>query len=91
MAPEQPIVSSAGHITQLVRKTGTIIVFDILSGRSFLIDTGAEESVYPGSRQDRQKTHGPNLKATNGTNISTYRKRSLNLQLGKKATFTQEF
>ena len=63
----KPTVSSAGHITQPIRKTGTIVVSEILSGRYFLIDTGAEESVYPASRQ---KNCGPSLIAANGTNCS---------------------
>ena len=87
----KPTVTSAGHVTQPIRKTGTIVVSDILSGRSFLIDTGAEESVYPASRQDKQKTRGTSLIAANGTNISTYVKKVLPYSLEKNATFTQEF
>ncbi len=89
----KPNVSSADFTAaQSSRyKPGTIVVSDATSGRNFLVDTGAEESVYPASKQDRHKTKGPNLVAANGTNIATYGKRKLNLSLGKNEKFCQEF
>ncbi|GFR86433.1 Gag-pol polyprotein [Elysia marginata] len=56
-------------------------VSDLLSGRSFLVDTGAEESVFLASLIDRKKTRGPNLVAANGSAIATYGKRSTLLKL----------
>ncbi|RUS74455.1 hypothetical protein EGW08_017793 [Elysia chlorotica] len=52
--------------------SSSISVTDIISGRSFLVDTGAEESVFPASYGDRKKSSGPNLVAANGSAISTY-------------------
>jgi len=72
-------------------KSSTISVSDLNTGRSFLVDTGAEESVYPASIQDRRKRRGPNLVAANGTSIATYGKKAFRLKLGKGETFTQEF
>ena len=67
----------------------TITVADVLSGRSFLVDTGAEESVFPASIAERKKVRGPSLVAANGSAIPTYGKRNITLQLGKGASFVQ--
>ena len=69
----------------------TITVADVLSGRSFLVDTGAEESVFPASIAERKKVRGPSLVAANGSAIPTYGKRNITLQLGKGASFVQKF
>ena len=69
----------------------TITVADILSGRSFLVDTGAEESVFPANHLDRKKTRGPSLVAANGSAIPTYGKRNIPLQFGTKANFSHKF
>ena len=64
---------------------------DILSGRSFLVDPGAEESVFPASNIDRKMSRGPNLMASNGSTIATYGKRPISLKLNKTTLFTQKF
>ena len=69
----------------------TISVCDLNTGRSFLVDTGAEESVFPATRLDKQRRQGPNLVAANGTNIATYGKKSFPLKLDKNNTFMQDF
>ena len=51
---------------------------DQLTGRAFLIDSGAEVSVLPASVADRKnKVKGSSLSAANGSSISTFGKRSL--------------
>lgn len=64
---------------------------DLLSGRSFLVDTGAEESVYPARLTDRKGTRGANLAAANGSAIHTYGKRTLPLKFNKNKCLSQEF
>ena len=70
--------------------SGSISVTDILSGRSFLVDTVAEESVFPASNIDGKMTRGLNLMASNGSTIATYGKRPISLKL-KTTLFTQKF
>ena len=66
-------------------------VMDHQSGTRFLIDTGAEVSVIPPSRKDKQHKQayyiGPPLKAVNNTTITTYGSRSLTFDLGLHKTF----
>ncbi|KAL8559622.1 hypothetical protein ACOMHN_008333 [Nucella lapillus] len=69
----------------------TITVADVVSGRSFLVDTGAEESVFPANVTDRKKARGPSLVAANGSAIPTYGKRNIPLQVGQGASFIQKF
>ena len=55
---------------------------DQLTGRAFLIDSGAEVSVLPASIADRKnKVKGSSLSAANGSSISTFGKRSLRFRL----------
>ena len=61
---------------------------DRASGRSFLIDTGAEVSLIPASPADNHaanaSTHSAPLMAANGTEIKTYGTRRIPLQFGNK-------
>ena len=61
---------------------------DRASGRSFLIDTGAEVSLIPASPADHRgavsSTHSAPLVAANGTEIRTYGTCCLPLKLGNK-------
>ena len=68
-------------------QSSTLSVVDKKSGDSYLVDTGAEVSVYPASLQDRQTQ----LSAANGTSIRTWGKRSISLALGPKRHYTHEF
>ncbi|GFO36326.1 transposon ty3-g gap-pol polyprotein [Plakobranchus ocellatus] len=63
-----------------------------LSGRSYLVDTGAEVSVYPASVQER-KSQPPSstLTAANGTSIHTWGKRKVFLAIGQKGQYQHEF
>ena len=70
----------------------TLAVWDCRSGRSYLVDTGADVSVFPASFQDRKTCHNSQpLVAANGSIIRAWGKRTIPIQLGKKRLFTQEF
>ncbi|GFR90995.1 retrovirus-related Pol polyprotein [Elysia marginata] len=71
--------------------SSSISVTDIISGRSFLVDTGAEESIFPATNTDKKKSRGPNLIAANGLAIATYGKRLISLKLSKNTLFKQKF
>ena len=75
-----------------VSNSNTFSVCDRRTGQSFLIDTGADVSVYPASTQDRN-TASPSipLSAANGTSINTWGKRSITLEIKPKQVFTHEF
>ena len=65
-------------------------VVDELTKRAFLVDTGAEECVFPASYMDRKRQQQGSLRAANGSAIATFGKRYMTLRFsGKK--FTQEF
>ena len=67
-------------------------VWDRHSGRTFLVDSGAEESVFPVSPRDRHLLpRSDNLEAANGTAIATYGKRAIPLRLANGHAFTQTF
>lgn len=70
----------------------TLSVEDRKSGVSYLVDTGAEVSVYPASLQDRQ-TQNPSiqLSAANGTSIRTWGTRNMSLMLSPKKRYTHQF
>ena len=73
-------------------QSSTLSVVDKKSGHSYLVDTGAEVSVYPASLQDRQTQHpSTTLSTANGTSIRTWGKRSISLALGPKSHYTHEF
>ena len=61
---------------------------DRASGRSFLIDTGAEVSLIPASPADNRaaiaSAHSAPLAAANGTEIKSYGTRRIPLQFGNK-------
>ncbi|RUS85586.1 hypothetical protein EGW08_006669 [Elysia chlorotica] len=85
----QPLsVATAGNPHQ----PNTFSVVDRLSGRSYLVDTGTEVSVYPASVQER-KSQPPSstLTAANGTSIRTWGKRKIFLAIGQKGQYQHEF
>ncbi|GFR88953.1 transposon Ty3-I Gag-Pol polyprotein [Elysia marginata] len=64
----------------------------ILAGRSYLVDTGAEVSVYPASVQERKfQPASSSLTAANGTSIPTWGKRNVSLAIGHKGQYNHEF
>lgn len=66
-------------------------VYDHRSGRSFLVDCGADISVFPASSLDRSCTPSDALVAANGTPIKTWGTRNIVLVLGHGRQFTHEF
>ncbi|GFO26708.1 retrovirus-related pol polyprotein from transposon opus [Plakobranchus ocellatus] len=85
----QPLrVVAAGNPHQ----PNTFSVVDRLSGRSYLVDTGAEVSVYPASVQERKyQPPSSTLTAANGTSIHTWGKRKVFLAIGQKGQYQHEF
>ena len=68
-----------------------LFVTDRRTGVRFLVDTGAEVSVLPPSRQDRNRHHSPSspsLTAVNGSAITTFGQRCLALDLGLRRNFS---
>ncbi|KII63807.1 Retrovirus-related Pol polyprotein from transposon opus [Thelohanellus kitauei] len=68
--------SKSAKIATVLARIGTqplLFVWDRISGRRFLVDTGAEVSVIPATHRDRQAgNHGPSLVAANDTPMRTY-------------------
>ena len=62
-----PTPSSVSKIS-----SSSISIFERHSNRHFLVDSGADESVFPASVTDRSGTRSSNLVAANGTTIFTY-------------------
>ena len=75
-----------------ISNNNTFSVINRRTGQSYLIDTGADVSVYPASAQDR-KTNPPSapLSAANGTSIKTWGKRNITLEISSKKLYTHEF
>ena len=72
--------------------TKHVSVVDRLSGRSYLVDTGAEVSVYPASVQEcKSQPPSSTLTAANGTSIHTWGKRKVFLAIGQKGQYQHEF
>lgn len=75
-----------------VSNSNTFSVLDHRTGQHFLIDTGADVSVYPASAQDR-KSNPPSttLSAANGTSIHTWGKRNITLEIGSRKLYSHDF
>ncbi|XP_078051638.1 uncharacterized protein LOC144477776, partial [Augochlora pura] len=82
-------LSSATDFREVERRR--LFVFDKETGLRFLVDTGADVSVLPAARRDRQGTSGVPLYAANGTPIRTYGQRRLPLNLGLRREFAWPF
>lgn len=59
-----------------------LFVSDRITGLRLLVDTGADVSVLPPSRLDREKSDDIKLYSANGTVIATFGERALRLDLG---------
>ena len=80
-------VSMVGH-----RDKNTMTVWDRRSGRTYLVDCGADFSVFPASLSDKRSLPpSKSLVAANGSIIRTWGKRNIPLLLGNGRSFTQEF
>ena len=69
----------------------TMIIWDYASNRSFLVDTGADESVFPAVAQDKTLPRTQSLVAANGTEIPTFCQRELSLSLAPGHSVAQHF
>jgi len=73
-------------------KKNTLALHDRRSGLSFLVDTGADVSVFPASTVDkRSRPSTVPLIAANGSPINTWGKRSISLSFGNKGLIKQDF
>lgn len=57
-------------------------IYDRITGKRFLVDTGAEISILPASLRDKQASSEFKLYAANNTQIDTFGERRLDLDLG---------
>ena len=79
-AGRAPVVASTSGL-----KDGLLFIWDKTSGSQFLVDTGAEVSVFPATGlETRTKQPGPSLVAANGSSIKTYGVRTIPLCFATK-------
>lgn len=78
--------------TELGASSARLFVYDNLTGRNFLIDTGADISVIPPtSRIPVENPSSLKLFAANGTTIKTYGQQRLEVSLGLRRSFKWYF
>ena len=85
VAPGNNNTNTSPHIRPVQAvQSGALSIKDQASGKSFLVDTGADVSVFPASQEDRRASAGtasaPALRAANGTKIRTFGTRDLCLE-----------
>ena len=84
MAGKRAGWASVGAMTSS-REGGLLYVRDEVSGGRFLVDTGAEVSVFPATRMVTRTTQpGVSLVAANGSTIQTFGKRTITLRFALK-------
>ena len=71
----RPLIASTGP------STGTMSIEDKNSGKFFLIDSGADECVFPAAGADLALPRSTDLVAANGSSIKTFGKRSISISL----------
>lgn len=70
----------------------TLSVWDRRTGRSYLVDSGADVSVFPASAHDKtSRASTAPLIAANGSSIPTWGRCNVSLSLGGKRVFLHEF
>ena len=73
-------------------KYNTLCARDHITGTAYLIDTGADISVFPTSAFERRTlTPTQPLSAANNTSIKTWGKRKLSMTLGENKRFVHDF
>ena len=89
MQPPGKRVSRPSLSSSTAGDNNVLLIPDVCTGRRFLVDTGAEVSVFPASGADaRCGSPGSPLYAANGTQIRTFGTRSITLVLcGKRYTW----
>ena len=66
-------------------------IWDHASRKSFLVDSGADESVFPATAQDQTLPRSQPLVAANGTEIATFGRRQMTLSLALGHSISQSF
>ncbi|XP_039313497.1 uncharacterized protein LOC120359571 [Solenopsis invicta] len=66
-------------------------IYDRITGRQFLVDTGAEISILPAMPRDKKQPTEHKLFAANNTVIDTYGERRLTLDLGLRRPIAWNF
>jgi len=66
-------------------------ISDKISGKLFLIDSGADECVFPASKSDRTLPRSSSLQAANGSEIFTFGKRKLHLSFAPGHRLVHEY
>lgn len=86
--------SVLGNVNALTSPSSGFFVTDLLSGRKFLVDTGAFRSLFPATAEDRisLSKHPSNLQliAANGSPIPTYGTRTIPIQAAERS-FSWDF
>ena len=77
--------------TGSLNSKNTLSVYDRHSNTKYLVDTGAEISVYPTSRLDKTKTATGYLTAANGTSITIRGKVEKTITVGKNKSYKHQF
>ena len=73
-------------------KRNTLSIHDKKSGSSYLVDTGADVSVYPAAKNEcKSSMLSTPLVAANGTSIKSWGTKKLTLNLGQKREYQHEF
>ena len=75
--PHPTISSISSHVSQ----EGALSVFCRRQKRAFLVDSGADVSVYPASPLQQKTSTALLLQAANGSSIKTFGKRNIHLSL----------
>ncbi|XP_077560446.1 uncharacterized protein LOC144175217 [Haemaphysalis longicornis] len=83
--PGRPLAATSG--SGPIEECRLFHIVDRTTGQKFLVDTGAQVSVLPASRHDRNSSAVFYLQAVNGTRIPVFAQRSLTLNLGLRRTF----
>ena len=78
----RPLVASIG---------GTMSIQERLSGRNFLIDSGADEYVFPATASDRTLPQSLALRAANGSSIASFGKKKICLSFAPGHRIKHEF
>ena len=71
--------------------SGTISIQDRHSGKFFLMDSGADECVFPAEDSDFSRPRSTDLVATNGSCIKTFGKKKLSLSFAPGHEATHKF
>lgn len=73
-------------------KFNTLYLYDKVTGSSYLIDTGADVSVFPATTQERRSiTPTQSLTAANGTNINTWGTKKISVNLSQSTNISHTF